>query len=120
MEPNKNKINNINNINKAIKIFDSVNGETKEIDLKFGKKQTKSQEINSKININTINNQNNSKETNLFDDFEKYDDTNNINIEPMWKSDIIQKEKELDLLEIISISIPTKKPKKEYKANYYL
>ena len=114
MEPNKNIINNINNINKAIKIFDSVNGETKEIDLKFGKKQTKSQEINSKININTINNQNNSKETNLFDDFEKYDDTNNINIEPMWKSDIIQKEKELDLLEIISISIPTKKPKKEY------
>ena len=137
MEPNNNNTKNEKNKNNEDKIFDLNKEEMKKIDLKFKaklknnieiKKQAKSHEINSKININNINkninkinnpnNLNNQKEKNFIDDFEIsdgiYDDINNINLEPMWKSDIIQKEIELDLLDIISISIPTKKAKKEY------
>ena len=124
MEPIKNNSNNDKNKDN--------NGEIKTIDFKFNNnlalKEAKSQELNSNIKINNINkntnainnpnNKNNSKENNTFNGFEIsdeiYDDLNNINLEPKWKSDIIQKEIELDLLDIISISIPTKKAKKEY------
>ena len=127
MEPIKNNSNNDKNKDN--------NGEIKTIDIKFNNnlalKEAKSQELNSNIKINNINNinkntntinnpnnKNNSKENNIFNEFEIsdeiYDDLNNINLEPKWKSDIIQKEIELDLLDIISISIPTKKAKKEY------
>ena len=137
MEPNINNDKNKNNKDKnnKDKNFDALNEKMVKVEFKFNAKSKKesrpkkseNQGLNSKINtninninpnINAINNPNNPKGKNLLDDFEIsdgiYDDLNNINLEPKWNNDIVLKEIELDLLNIISISTPTKKSKKEY------
>ena len=137
MEPNINNDKNKNNKDKnnKDKNFDAWNEKMVKVEFKFnakskkesGPKKSENQGLNSKINtninninpnINAINNPNNPKGKNLLDDFEIsdgiYDDLNNINLEPKWNNDIVLKEIELDLLNIISISTPTKKSKKEY------
>ena len=137
MEPNINNDKNKNNKDKnnKNKNFDALNEKMVKVEFKFnakskkesGPKKSENQGLNSKINtninninpnINAINNPNNPKGKNLLDDFEIsdgiYDDLNNINLEPKWNNDIVLKEIELDLLNIISISTPTKKSKKEY------
>lgn len=135
MEPNQ-KANNTNK-NKINENKNSFNEKVIKLDLKFNMKfknaqtlnKLESHEVNSNININTINNPNvlnmpkeKEKEKNLIDDFEIsdgiYDDFNNSDLSPAWKSDIIKNEIEVDLLDIISISTPTKKAKKEYMKSF--
>ena len=142
MEPNINNNKNKNNKDKNSKDknSDSFNEKLKKIEIKFQEKYKKAsaakksdnQGLNSKININNINpnintinnpnNQNNPKEKNLLNDFEIsdeiYEDLKNINLKPKSNSDIVIKEIELDLLDIISISTPTKKAKKEYMKSF--
>ena len=135
MEPNQ-KANNTNK-NKINENKNSFNEKVIKLDLKFNTKfknaqtlnKLESHEVNSNININTINNPNvlnmpkeKEKEKNLIDDFEIsdgiYDDFNNLDLSPALKSDIIKNEIEVDLLDIISISTPTKKAKKEYMKSF--
>ena len=135
MEPNQ-KANNTDK-NKINENKNSFNEKVIKLDLKFNMKfknaqtlnKLESHEVNSNININTINNPNvlnmpkeKEKEKNLIDDFEIsdgiYDDFNNLDLSPAWKSDIIKNEIEVDLLDIISISTPTKKAKKEYMKSF--
>ena len=122
----ENKINTIKNNNID---FDSLPFEEKVIyfqdnykRLKHVHKKYNKNNINKKeIKNNKINNKENKiekKEKNIIDDFEISDiineDFDDFNIEPKMENDINIKEEEIDLWDIIPISTPSKKAKKEY------
>ena len=122
----ENKINTIKNNNID---FDSLPFEEKVIyfqdnykRLKHVHKKYNKNNLNKKeIKNNKINNKENKiekKEKNIIDDFEISDiineDFDDFNIEPKMENDINIKEEEIDLWDIIPISTPSKKAKKEY------
>ena len=119
----ENKINTIKNNNID---FDSLPFEEKVIyfqdnykRLKHVHKKYNKNNLNKKeIKNNKINNKENKIEKNIIDDFEISDiineDFDDFNIEPKMENDINIKEEEIDLWDIIPISTPSKKAKKEY------
>ena len=119
----ENKISTIKNNNID---FDSLTFEEKVIyfqdnykRLKHVHKKYNKNNLNKKeIKNNKINNKENKIEKNIIDDFEISDiineDFDDFNIEPKMENDINIKEEEIDLWDIIPISTPSKKAKKEY------
>ena len=118
--------NKINTIKKNNIDFDSLPFEEKVIyfqdnykRLKHVHKKYNKNNLNKKeIKNNKINNKENKIEKNIIDDFEISDiineDFDDFNIEPKMENDINIKEEEIDLWDIIPISTPSKKAKKEY------
>jgi hypothetical protein len=127
---NKNiiKINlNINNIINNTKINNNIQNININNIIKNNTQNPNIININKNINPNSniINNNNNNKikeKNNFIDDFEIADfnqqDFPDLNIDPMWKSDVDLTEVKIDLWEIIPISTPSKKAKKEYMKSF--
>ena len=117
--------NNFKNI-KARNSKNIINKEQNKIKIK---KEKEIININKKENITKDKKEKKNKDKDIIDEFEISDITEienqncyeiindidiNLNLDPMWKSDLALNEVRIDLWEIIPITTPLKKSKKEY------
>jgi len=127
---NKNNIKTFDSLpfEQRIKYFEANFNQIKRVNnIKNFQNISKSQIVNNKINNNSINaNINNkknnvTKEKNVIDDFEisnLEEDFDDFNYDQISKSDISFNQVNIDLWEIIPISTPSKKAKKEYMKSF--
>ena len=130
LNSNKNNINTFDSLpfEQKIKYFEANFNQIKRVNnIKNFQNISKSQIVNNKINNNSINaNINNkknnvTKEKNVIDDFEisnLEEDFDDFNDDQISKSDIGFNQVNVDLWEIIPISTPSKKAKKEYMKSF--
>ena len=129
MNSNKNNNNDFNSLpfHQRIKFFEANFNEIKRVNnFKRLKTLPENPIENNKINNNSININNNknnniAKEKNIIDDFEISnldEDFNDLNLDQISKSEISLNQVNIDLWEIIPISTPSKKAKKEYMKSF--